>query len=491
MNKMTDTLPELKNYIADQFSTPEIERDGFVCNANTDEALQRQLSCSTEQVEQALQASADAYEAGVWENTPSRERAEVLDAIAQELSKTHYIEAISRADALTTGAPIRTTLKMAQLAPLVFKGAAQSIRAGLLESKVPGPTVDVDYFRSPWGPSLLISPWNGPTAIGSHKIASALAAGAPCIIKPSEWAPHSAVLMAQAIATVGLPKGVFQLTCGSRHIGAQMVNDSRIKAISFTGGLNGGRAIARAAADQFVPTQLELGGNNQLLVLQDADLEKAAMGIAYGLSNLNGQWCRALGRVIVHEDQKQTLIKRVLDILSTLSLGHSLSDATDMGPMVNRGQYESVLADIEKLKALGGQVLQSTALPDLKGYFIPPTLIDGCSPDDTREEIFGPVACVHTYRTPEEALALANGTELGLAGYVYGEDLEKATAFAKAMRTGGVKINGYSLLSIGQNTPRSAWGLSGLGEEGQTQSIEFFTGARVVGVSPQDPLGGR
>lgn len=485
------SLPALENYIADQFSTPQIDRGGVVRNANTREALQAQLACSPEQVEEALRAADRAYQKGDWEFTPPAERADLLDRIADELNDPALLESIAYADAVTTGVIIRTTRKMAQLAPMIFRGAAHYLREGRLAQKLPGPCGEVDYFRAPWGPALLISPWNGPTAIGCHKIASALAAGAPCVVKPSEWAPHSAVLVARAIAKVGLPQGTFQLTCGNRTIGAQMVGDPRIKAVSFTGGLGGGRAVARACAENFVPIQLELGGNNQLVVLEDADLEKAAQGIVFGITNLNAQWCRALGRIIVHESQKTALIDRVLALLAEINLGSSLSEASQMGPMVNQSQYELLHTEIDALVAKGGAPLSTTRLPDLPGYFIAPTLIDGCSADDTRNEIFGPVASILTYRTQAEALHLANGTDLGLAGYVYGENLQNANNFARRMRTGGVKINGYSLMSLANSAPRGAWELSGIGEEGHGQSIQFFTGARVVGVSPQDPIGGR
>lgn len=489
MDKQLGPLPDLVNYINGHFSEPETDRQQYICNSNTTEPMQLQRSCSAQQVEEALQCTNQSYELGEWEHTPLEQRASTLDQIADELGKPEYIEAVSYVDAVTTGVVVRTTSKIAQMMPFIFKEAANVIRQGNLAQTLPGPCGDVDYFRSPWGPALLISPWNGPTAIGAHKIASALAAGAPCILKPSEWAPHSAVLMARAIDKVGLlPKGTFQLACGNRDMGGLLVRDSRIRAISFTGGLRGGRAIAQACADNFVPTQLELGGNNQLVVLDDADLDKAAIGIVFGLINLNAQWCRALGRIIVHQSQKNTLIDLVMERLGNIKLGSSLSEGSDMGPMVHSGQYETVLQEIETLKNKGGTVLSATKLPDLDGYFIAPTLVDGCNPEDTCDEIFGPVASIHTYQTEEEALALANGTELGLAGYVYGENIDRATSFAKRMRTGGVKINGYSLLSIGKDAPRSAWGLSGLGEEGSAQSIEFFTGARVVGVSHQDSV---
>ncbi|WP_101757809.1 aldehyde dehydrogenase [Oceanicoccus sp. KOV_DT_Chl] len=484
-------LPELINYIDGSTSTPTVDRHHSLCNANTAEPIQSQLSCDAEQVEQALSAADRAYKSGEWEHTPAAERADILDKIADELANPEVADTISYADSITTGAIIRTTRKMAAIVPMVFRGAAQFIREGGLDHKVPGPKGEVEYFKRPWGPSLLISPWNGPTAIGSHKIASALAAGAPAIMKPSEWAPHSAIVMAAAIHRAGLPAGTFQLTLGNRTIGSPMVADPRIKSVSFTGGLAGGRAIARACADDFKPTQLELGGNNALVAFEDADIEKTATGIVFGMTNLNAQWCRALGRLVVHESIKEALLDAVLDKLSRIRLGDSLSEDSEMGPMVHDGQYKANLQAIDDLVAKGGVALSSTPLPQLNGYFIAPTLIDNCKPEDTIEEVFGPVAAVHTFSTDAEALALANGTPFGLAGYVYSENEQRAFAFAREMRTGGVKINGYSLLSLSGSAPRSAWGLSGLGEEGHSQSIEFFTGARVVGISPQDPLGGR
>jgi acyl-CoA reductase-like NAD-dependent aldehyde dehydrogenase len=488
---MSSQLPELINHIDGGTSIPANDRQHQLCNANTAEPIQPILCSSEQQVEVALQASQQAYEDGEWENTPANDRADILDQIADELAKPEYADTIAYSDAITTGAIIHTTRKMAAIVPMVFKGAAQFIREGGLDHKVPGPCGDVDYFKRPWGPALLISPWNGPTAIGSHKIASALAAGAPCILKPSEWAPHSAIVMAQAIDKIGLPRGTFQLTIGNRVIGSQMVEDDRIQAVSFTGGLAGGRAIARACADDFKPTQLELGGNNALVVFEDADIEKAATGIVFGMTNLNAQWCRALGRLLIHTSIKDKLLERVLEKLKHIKLGNSLSEDSEMGPMVHEGQYRSILSDIDKLVSKGGKALSSTALPEMNGYFIAPTLVDGCKPDDTIDEIFGPVACIHSFNTDEEALALVNGTPFGLAGYVYSENEQRAFAFARRMRTGGVKINGYSLLSLSGSAPRSAWGLSGIGEEGHSQSIDFFTGARVVGVSKQDPLGGR
>ncbi len=481
-------LPTLLSYIDGGTVAPVVDRGNDLRNPNTLARLQAQKSASGEQVEAALAAADRAYQLGEWENVSATARADILDTIADRLDNPEVAARMAYADAVTTGAVIQLTRRMAQLAPFVYRAAADYLRSGALEKTLPGKSGDVSYLRRPWGPALLISPWNGPTAIGSHKIASALAAGAPCIIKPSEWAPHSALMMAEVIQGCDLPRGTFQLICGSRDIGSQMIGDQRIKAISFTGGTAGGRAIARACADSFRPTQLELGGNNPLVVFEDADLDLAAEGIVYGLANLNAQWCRALGRLLVHRSVKGALLERVAARLGTLKLGDSLDENSEMGPLVHEQQYRAILAAIEGLQSVGGTLLQFTPLPELPGYFVPPTLLDGCAPEHTQEEIFGPVACVHSFDTDAEALALANGTPFGLAAYVYSKNAARAHQFATRLRTGGVKINGYSLLALSPDAPRGAWGLSGLGEEGNAQSIEFFTGARVIGVSGQDKI---
>ncbi|KAA1193391.1 aldehyde dehydrogenase [Pseudohalioglobus sediminis] len=481
------TLPEPLAYIDDRASRPAQVRKQTLRNPNTLEPLQPLHACDDAQAESALAAAARAHETAVWENTPTSERAALLEAVADALDAPEVQETIAEVDALTTGAVISLTRNMARLAPLSFRAAAQYLREGNLEQRLPGRHGEVEYFRRPWGPAMLISPWNGPTAIGCHKIASALAAGAPCIAKPSEWTPHSSVVVAEAIARAGLPPGTFQLLLGNRETAGKLLGDPRIKAISFTGGTEGGRAVSAASVNSFRPLQLELGGNNPLVVFADADLDQAAAGIAFGLSNLNAQWCRALGRVIVHREVKQALLEKVQHALAGIRMGHSLDPDAEMGPQIHRQQFDSVQRHIQRLRAAGGELLQSTTLPDLPGYFIPPTLVDGCDPGQTRVEMFGPVAAVHSFDTSAEALALANGTDYGLAAYVYSGDEQAAFDFSRKLRTGGVKINGYDLLSLSPTAPRAAWGMSGLGEEGTGHSIEFFTGARVVGLVARGP----
>jgi acyl-CoA reductase-like NAD-dependent aldehyde dehydrogenase len=481
------TLPAQQHFIAGSwYAAPALE-GAWICDANTRAPLQPHAGASADMIELALASAQDCHSKNDWARDHLG-RADALERIAAYLSDPARLEAIALADSLTTGVVIGVSRRLTNMLPYLFTGAAQVIRDGYLSETSQGPRGPVEHFRRPWGPALLISPWNGPTPIGAHKLASALAAGAPALVKPSSWTPHSALAMFEAIAACDLPDGAASLILGDRHVIAPMLNDSRVRAVSFTGGLSGGRAVMAACANDFKPAQLELGGNNALVVLEGADIDAAATAIVFGLGNLNGQWCRALGRVIVARPLKTALIDAVMDKLAAVSLGSSMDEVSQMGPQAHKRQFDDVHRAIEALTDKGATVLSTTKMPRLDGYFVAPTLLDGCDPSDTLHEIFGPVAAIHGFDTEAEALGLANGPPFGLAGYVFGPE-DAALAFAREMQTGGVKVNGYSLMALNGDFPRGAWKLSGLGEEGRRETVRFFTGARVVGVSPQDPLG--
>ncbi len=480
-------LPPQRHYIAGRWHDASASGTLSICDANTRAPLQPQTNAQTDLVEQALASAQACHDQNDWQRD-HQGRTDALERIAAFLSNPARLEAIAVADSLTTGVVIGVSRRLTNMLPYLFTGAANLIREGYLSETAMGPLGPVEHFRRPWGPALLISPWNGPTPIGAHKLASALAAGAPALVKPSSWTPHSALAMLEAIDACDLPDGAASLIMGDRHVIGPMMNDARVRSVSFTGGLSGGRAVMAACATDFKPAQLELGGNNALVVLEGADLEAAATAIVFGLGNLNGQWCRALGRIIVAQSLKTRLVDLVLEKLSLVKLGSSLDTTSEMGPQAHVRQFGDLQDALEMLTQKGGHALQATPLPKLDGYFVAPTLIDKCSPDDTLHEVFGPVAAVHSFDTEAQALALANGPPFGLAGYVFGPEAH-ALAFAREMRTGGVKVNGYSLMALNGDFPRGAWMLSGLGEEGRRETVRFFTGARVVGVSPQDTLG--
>ncbi|BCY12859.1 aldehyde dehydrogenase [Actinoplanes sp. L3-i22] len=455
------------------------------------------LGSSVENVSAAIAAADDL---GSWD-LPAADRADILDSIAAEVQAA--AGEIVLLEARSTGVPIRQTTPLGMILSGAFALAAAQLRTGVLTStttREDGNQVLVE--RLPWGPVACLVPWNAPAPMAAHKVANALAAGCPTILKPSEYASSGTERLAVAIDTAlraaGAPPALFQLLHGGAATGAHLVGDARIRAVSFTGGLAGGRAVASACAYDIKPVQLELGGNNPLIVLPDADEAVAVRAAADLLTTLNGQWCRALGRLIVPAGREQAIVDGVLDRIAGLRAGDPADPATDYGPLIHSGHR----AAVEKARdGLGGTVHTAklavhtatlaghtatlaghTAELAGAGNFLAPALVTGADPARTTEEIFGPVAAVHGYRTVGEAIALANGTRYGLEGYVIGADEAAAVRVARRVRAGEVKVNGSSIMSLHLFTPRPAWGISGYSTEGTAETLLFFTNPRVVGV---------
>jgi phenylacetaldehyde dehydrogenase len=484
-------LPAIAQLIDGEWSEAPVDLGIDLENPNTGEKVARMKGSSDDDAERAAAAAWRVYEDDSWRGIPAEERAAILESVADALDAEAM--RIAQLEAFGTASVIRTT---GMLSMVInggsFRLAANLLREGRLLRIMEGPTgKPVEVHRLPWGPALSLVPWNAPAPQGCHKIANSLAVGAPTIIKPSEWAPYGTTVVGEAVATAldaaGAPRGTFQLVQGNSHIGGRLVLDRRIRSVSFTGGLAGGRAIAEACASDFKPAQLELGGNNPIVVLDDVAndpqfLAKVANGIVELMTQLNGQWCRALGRLIVHESVVDQVLAAVLDRLATVRLGDSLSPETDMGPIVHSGHLAMLKGRIEQYVAQGGTAHSSTPLPDLPGNFLAPTLITGIGSEIAQDEVFGPVATVHAVTDDAQAVAVANGTPFGLEGYVFARDEERGMAVARQVRSGGVKVNGSTMLSLNLMAPRPAWGLSGAGVEGTTETFDFFTNPRVVGV---------
>ena len=479
-------VTDVRQLIDGEWSTPPVDLGVDLENPNTGHVIARQRASSDADVERVAAAAMRVHEAGSWSALPAKERADHLDAIADGLDAQAL--RIAELESLGTGAIIRTTRMLAfVINGGAFRLAASLLREGILASTMDGPTgKPAEIHHLPWGPALSLVPWNAPAPMAAHKVANSLAAGCPSILKPSEWAPYGTSALGEVIDQVlterGIEAGTFQLVQGGPRVGGLLVNDPRVRAISFTGGLGGGRAIAAACATDFKPAQLELGGNNAIVVLDDADVDKAAEGIVDLIVQLNGQWCRALGRLILQEGNADAVLAAVSRRLADVRLGDSLAQDTEMGPIVHSDHLASLKNRIADLVAKGGQVHAPTPLPGLDGNFLAPTLITGVHSADAREEIFGPVAVVLRASDDADAIALANDTPFGLEGYVFAGDEGRGLEVARQIRAGGVKVNGSTMLSLNLFAPRPAWGLSGQGAEGTRETLLFFTNSRVVGV---------
>lgn len=474
---------ELKQYIADQWVDPALTLERELFDASTGERLGPQVGASQEQILTAIEAADQNHQQKLWAQLSLQQKADKLLAISNAIAK--HTDAIARADSIQTGVVINLTEKLSQLCVAAFKVAADLVLNPPQQANFKNDHGDLIIERLPLGPAAIVAPWNAPSGISCHKLASALAAGCPVILKPSEWAAFSSQIIAEAIATVDLPAGTFQMVHGDAACGKPLVTDNRIKAVSFTGGLRGGRAIGTACAQDIKPAQLELGGNNALVVLSDANLDAAAAGVVQALTTLNGQWCRALGRLLVHESCLGSLLKKIEQELQQVKIGSALETGSEMGPIVHPGHLDHLQTAVGQFEAMGGQAHRFGELPErLEGWFMQPTFVTGLKPEDTLEEVFGPVAVVHTFQSDEEAIALANQTPYGLAAYVFGEQ-QHAIEIARSVEAGGIKINAVTLLNLHPMAPRPAWGLSGLGDEGTVETFEFFRGSRVIGIAAQ------
>lgn len=483
---MNETAPQPTNYIADEWCEGTTG-DEWNLDPNTREPIHRLVSTAPDDVERALRHAESSYDATPWGDDERHARAEVLDRVAAILETR--AEDIARADALTSGTAISVTRAVAGFLPHRIRAAAADLRATPRVTALEAGGRDVRLHKVPWGPAAILTPWNGPSFIPAAKVASAVAAGCPVVLKPSEHAPRSAQLVVECFVEAGLPSGALQLVHGAGDVGARLTGDRRVKIVSFTGGPGAGRAIAGAAVNDFKVLQLELGGNNPVVVLDDADVDVTADGILDGMTKLNGQWCEGPGKVLAPPHLVGPLVDALTERISKLVVGHSLDEDTRVGPISNGPHFATLEARIAGLRDLGATIHQPAALPDLGGFFLSPTVAVGADPERANAELFGPVVSVHAVNSAAEALRIANANPSGLDAYVFGADTDRAIAVGARIIAGEVRVNGAKIADLGDDSAQSFWGPAGVGGHGPNESVRVFCGDRVVGVdSPDLPL---
>jgi acyl-CoA reductase-like NAD-dependent aldehyde dehydrogenase len=477
------TIPQPVNYIADAWSEGTTG-DAWNVDPNTLEPVHRAVTTPSTDVERALHHAEQSYDVGRWDEEARYERAATLDRVADLLESR--IEDIARTDAVTSGTPISVTRLVAAFLPHRIRATAADLRAIPRVTALGAGGRDVRLYKVPWGPAAILTPWNGPSFIPAAKVVSAVAAGCPVILKPSEHAPGSAQVVVECFVEAGLPSGALQLLHGAGEVGAQLTADPRIMIVSFTGGPGAGRTIARAAVEDFKVLQLELGGNNPVVVLDDADVDVTADGILEGMTKLNGQWCEGPGKVLAPPGLVGPLVDALTARVSKLVVGHSLDEDSQVGPISNGPHFRTLLSRIGGLRELGATVHQPARLPELDGWFLSPTVAVGADPDRATAELFGPVVSVHTVDSAEEALRIANANPSGLDAYVFGGDTGRAIEIGSRIVAGEVRVNGAKVADLGDDSAQSFWGPSGIGGHGPAESVRVFCGDRVVGVDSAD-----
>lgn len=421
-----------------------------------------------------------------WRAIKARDRGKLIVECGRRLQD--YVEELGRLTSLETGKALRTESRVeaSVLADTFFY-------FGGLASELTGETIpfnpDILTFtvREPVGVIAAILPWNAPLLLMALKIAPALVAGNTVVVKSAEEAPFGVLRVAQIMQEV-LPPGVFNLISGDGPgCGAPLASHAGIDKISFTGSVETGRIVYRAAAEKLVPVTLELGGKSPMIVMADADIEKAVAGAITGMRfTRQGQSCTAASRMLVHESIHDEFVRRLIDGVNELVMGDPLDEATDIGTIVSPSQYATVQRYVALGRAVPGAIAhECSALPDderfADGLFVRPVIFTEMPKDaaPAREEIFGPVTCIFRFSTYEEAIAAANDSEFGLAASIWTNDLRTALDAVHRLEAGFVQVNQNLVVQ-----PTLSYGgikKSGIGKEASLASmLEHFTHKKTI-----------
>ena len=423
----------------------------------------------------AVTAAANAFP--IWANMTSAERGEYLhrlsDLIEANQEQLAIVECMDMAmlhQSLRLRVIARGALNFRNYADLASEHLERSWSSKGTENRV---------IRMPAGPAVIITPWNAPFMLSTWKCAPALAAGNTVILKPAEWSPLSASLLGDLIEQAGFPPGVFNIVQGlGKEIGNALVNDPRVKRISFTGSVPTARAIGKAAAENIVPFTAELGGKSPLLVFADADIDAAAKKAA-GQYDDSGQVCMAGTRIIVEESIRDVFLEKFHAYTDAHVLGDSRDPATTMSALIHPAHARRVMEFIDRASAAGDTIERGGSRVG-ESNFIEPTLILPRSNDSevVQSEIFGPVLTFQTFSSETEGVALANSTAYGLSAIVYTGSAERAERVGRAVRGGTVWVNTFLVRDL--TAPFGGIGISGLGREGGDYALDFHSDLKTL-----------
>ncbi|HEX7840868.1 MAG TPA: aldehyde dehydrogenase family protein, partial [Kofleriaceae bacterium] len=450
-----------------------------VLNPATGEAIAEVPRGTAEDVDRAVDAAARAFPA--WSRTPASERGRLLFALASavEANAARLAELESR----DTGHPIRDSANLdvprTVLGYRYFAGMADKIEGSVIP-------VDAGFLnfveREPVGVIGQIVPWNFPLMFTSWKLGPALAAGNTVVLKPAELTPLSSLAIAELVREVGFPPGVVNIIPGyGATAGQRIAEHDRIAKVTFTGSTVTGRKIVAASAGNLKKLQLELGGKGPNIVFDDAELDAAVNGSAFGLFHNQGQACIAGTRLLLHASIADRFLDAFLSLAKSIRLGDPLDRKTEMGPLTSRMHQERVLAYCDVARREGGEILIGGRAPTdpalSRGCFVEPTIVRA-APHHTvcRDEVFGPFATVTTFTDEDEAIRLANDTRYGLGAGLWTRDIKRGHRVAKAIRSGMVWVNCYKRVHPG--SPFGGVGESGYGREMGFDVMREYTQAK-------------
>jgi aminomuconate-semialdehyde/2-hydroxymuconate-6-semialdehyde dehydrogenase len=481
---MTKDSIRIKNFIDGQFVEPIGGKYLDNIEPATGKPYSQVADSDARDVDLAVAAAEKTFVD--WSKKPAAERSKILLRIADLIERD--LEKLARAESIDTGKPLSLARSLdIPRAASNFRFFATAILHTENEAHI---TDDIAFnytLRQPRGIAGLISPWNLPLYLLSWKIAPAIAVGNTAIAKPSELTPMTAYLLCEIAQDAGLPNGVLNVVHGAGpNVGAAITAHPKINTISFTGGTVTGKKVAEACAPLFKKVSLELGGKNPNIIFADADLDAAIAGSVRSSFANQGQVCLCGSRVFVERSAYKNFVDRFIDKASELKIGDPLDEKTEQGAIVSKAQLDKVKFYVDLAQKEGGKIALGGKAPNAPnertrdGYFFPPTVITGLpvSCRTNREEIFGPVVTITPFDNEEEVIGYANDTDYGLASSVWTQNLNRAHRVAEKIHTGTVWVNCWLVRDL--RVPFGGMKASGVGREGGTEALHFFTEAKNV-----------
>jgi succinate-semialdehyde dehydrogenase/glutarate-semialdehyde dehydrogenase len=448
----------------------------------TGEAIAEVADATPEDAMEALDAA--VAKQAEWAQVPAIERGEILRKAFEKL--TERADELALLMTLEMGKPVaESKAEIAYAAEFFrwFAGEATRIHG---QYNVAGNGVGrVLTMKQPVGPSIMITPWNFPMAMGTRKIGPAIAAGCTIVMKPASQTPLSMLALAQILEESGLPGGVLNLitSSSSGRTMEPLIRDPRARKLSFTGSTEVGRKLLEQAAEQILKVSMELGGNAPFLVFEDADLDAAVEGALLAKMRNIGEACTAANRFHVAEPVAEQFAQKLAEKMGSLKLGRGTEEDVKVGPLINHDAVEKVEELVGDAREKGAKVVVGGHAVDGAGYFYEPTVLGDVPPSARllEEEIFGPVAPVTSFESEEDAIKAANNTQFGLVAYVFTSNFKRAIRVIEGLETGMVGLNQGMVSNAA--APFGGWKWSGVGREGGFEGIEEYLETKYVAVN--------